>query len=499
MKTCLLGIDIGTSSCKVAIFDRTGRVLAHASAEYAVTYPRTGWAEQDPCDWWDGVCRALNTLWQSAPVMPDDIAAVGVDGQSWAAVALDGNGNSLWRTPLWMDTRAQDICTRIVREIGEERIFAVSGNALSPTYTTGKVLWMREHCPEIFAKTEHILQSNGYIVYRLTDAITQDVSQGYGWHCFDVRRNTWDGDMAERLGIPTHLLPPIVPCDRVVGCVTAAAARATGLAVGTPVVAGGLDAACGTLGAGVIDAGQTQEQGGQAGGMSICLDRVCADPRLILGAHVVPNRWLLQGGTVGGGGVMRWLERELGAYEREHAAALGRSSLEQLGELAEAVAPGSDGLVFLPYMAGERTPIWDADAKGVYYGLDFSKTRGHLIRAGMEGVAYSLRHNLEVAAQAGAHADTLCATGGAANSKLWTQIKADVTGKTILVSSSDTATTWGAAILAGIGVGMFGSYKEAVEGSVRYTRRHEPNATNAEVYGERYRVYRALYPALKTI
>ncbi len=498
MKEHVLGIDIGTSSCKAAVFDRAGCVIASATATYPVAYPHAGWAEQEPTDWWGGVCRALRELWTNAPITASDIAAVGVDGQSWSAIAIDEHGEVLCPTPIWMDTRSAELCEKVTREMGEE-LFALCGNALSPTYTTGKVLWMREHLPELFAKTEHILQSNGYIVYRLTGAITQDVSQGYGWHCYDMRRGVWNEETAERLGIPVGLLPPIVPCDRVVGEVTARAARETGLAIGTPVVAGGLDAACATLGAGVIEAGQTQEQGGQAGGMSICLDRVCADPCLILGAHVVPGRWLLQGGTVGGGGVMRWLERELGAWEREHASSLGRSSFDQLGDLAAAVPAGSDGLIFLPYMAGERTPIWDPDAKGVFYGLDFSKTRGHLIRAGMEGVAFSLRHNLEIAEQAGAKVDVLCATGGAANSLVWTQIKADVTGKTILVPASDTATTWGAAILAGVGAGLFASYEEAVAGSVHHTRRHEPDPATAEVYAERYAVYRKLYPVLKGI
>lgn len=498
MKEYLLGIDIGTSSCKAAVFDRSGEVVASASESYPVSYPHAGWAEQDPMDWWQGVCRALRQLWANAPITADDIAAVGVDGQSWSAIAIDARGEVLCPTPIWMDTRAGEICERVTRQMGEE-LFALCGNALSPTYTTGKVLWMREQMPELFDKTEAILQSNSYIVYRLTGALTQDVSQGYGWHCFDMRGGCWQEEMAERMGIPRKLLPPIVPSDRVVGEVSATAARETGLAVGTPVVAGGLDAACATLGAGVIHAGQTQEQGGQAGGMSICLDRVCADPRLILGAHVVPGRWLLQGGTVGGGGVMRWLEREFGAWEREHASALGQSSFDQLGTLAAAVPAGSEGLIFLPYMAGERTPLWDPEAKGVFYGLDFSKTRGHIIRAGMEGVAFSLRHNLEVAEQAGAEVNELCATGGAANSVIWTQIKADVTRKSIVVPASDTATTWGAAILGGIGVGLFDSYEVAVRGSVHHVRRHEPNPANAAIYDERYETYRKLYPALKNI
>ncbi len=497
MRDLLLAIDIGTSSCKVAVFDRRGRVIASATAAYGVAYPHPGWAQQDPDDWWAGVCRALQVLWER--VSPCDIAAVGVDGQSWSAIALDAAGQVLCPTPIWMDTRAEAECERACREVGAARLFAVSGNALSPTYTTGKVLWMAAHRPQMLEQTAHILQSNGYTVYRLTGAITQDISQGYGWACFDMKKRTWDYDLACALGIPTRLLPPIVRPDEVVGRVTAEAAALTGLVAGTPVVAGGLDAACATLGAGVIHPGQTQEQGGQAGGMSICLDAVRADPRLILSPHVVPGRWLLQGGTTGGGGVMRWLERELGAYERQCAAALGRSSMDQLCDLAAALPAGSEGLLFLPYMAGERTPLWDPDAKGVFYGLDFSKTRGHMIRAALEGVAYSLRHNLEVAREAGVTVGELWATGGAAGSPLWTQIKADVTGCPIVVPTAEQATAWGAAILAGVGVGLFSSYEEAVAGSVATLRRHEPNAEHAAVYEKGYEIYKKLYPALRKI
>ncbi len=499
MKEFLLGIDVGTSSCKVTLFYKNGETAASASSQYDVSYPREGWAQQEPDDWWNGICRALKKMWEASHVNPHDIAAIGVSGQSWSAVAVDENGNVLCPSPIWTDTRSAEICKRISDKIGEDRIFNLCGNTLNPTYTTGKVVYMKENAPEKFEKTRYILQSNSYIVYRLTGEISQDVSQGYGWHCYDMKNARWDEQMAELLEIPLKLLPPIFSCESIVGEVNKEAALVTGLAMGTPVVAGGLDAACATLGAGVIEDGQTQEQGGQAGGMSICTNRVCADPRLILGAHVVPGRWLLQGGTVGGGGVMNWLEREFAISEREYAAERGASSFEQLDMLAADIAPGCDGMIFLPYMAGERTPIWDPKAKGVFYGLDFSKTRGHMIRAGMEGVAFSLRHNLDIAEQAGAHADVLCSTGGAANSKLWTQIKADVTGKTIVVPSSDTASSWGAAILAGVGCGMFSSFEEAVKNSVKHVRRHEPDRERMQIYSEAYETYLKLYPALKDI
>ena len=499
MKSYLLGIDIGTSACKVAVFDKEGKVLAAANGDYPVYSPQEGWAEQNPEEWWSAVCRATKETVQKAGIDSAEIAGVGIDGQSWSAIALDKEGKVLTNTPIWMDTRAQNICERLNKEIGEDKIFEVAGNSLQPSYTTAKIIWYKENLPEVYEKIDKILQSNSFIAFKLTGAITQDMSQGYGLHCFDMKKGCWDEEMCRRLGIPMEFLPEICECDHVVGSVTAKAAAECGLAEGTPVVAGGLDAACGTLGAGVIHPGETQEQGGQAGGMSICTDTYKADPSLILGYHVVPGKWLLQGGTTGGGGVMRWFEREFAAYERSRKADTGKSSLEQLNEIAEAVPAGSEGVVFLPYMSGERSPVWNPYAKGVFYGLDFAKTKGHMVRACMEGVAFSLRHNLEVAEAAGAKAEVLRAMGGSANSLLWTQIKADVTGKAVVVPASDTATTLGAAILAGVGVGFYKDYEEAVSMTVKETRRHEPNPENKEVYNKTYRTYRDLYESLKAM
>ena len=406
-------------------------------------------------------------------------------------------GNVLTNTPIWMDTRAKEICEELSEKIGSDRIFSLSGNSLQPSYTTAKIIWYQRNLPKVYEKTEKILQSNSFIAYRLTGMMTQDVSQGYGLHCFDMHTGAWDEEMCELLGIPARLLPDIYPCHAVVGTVTEKAAKECGLAVGTPVVAGGLDAACGTLGAGVIHNGETQEQGGQAGGMSICTDVYKADPRLILGFHVIPDCWLLQGGTTGGGGVMRWLEREFADFEREEGKRVGKSSLDLLNEIAEKIAAGSDGVIFLPYMSGERSPIWDSNAKGVFYGLDFGKTKGHFVRAAMEGVAFSLKHNLEVAKEAGAKVSVLKAMGGSANSRLWTQIKSDVTGKPIVVPSSDTATTLGAAILAGVGMGLYKDFEEAVALTVENRRSHEPNRDNFEVYEKNYQIYLELYRQLK--
>lgn len=499
MKQYLLGIDIGTSACKVALFSREGEVVAKASGDYPVYYPKKHYAEQNPLEWWQAVCKAIKEVLEVSKAAPETIKGIGVDGQSWSAIAIDKEGNVLTNTPIWMDTRANDICIRLNKEIGEDTIFAVAGNSLQPSYSTAKILWYKENLPKVYEKTDKILQSNSYIVHCLTGIASQDRSQGYGLHCFHNQTGTWDLTMCKALGIEEHMLPDIYECHEVVGTVTAKAAMETGLLEGIPVVAGGLDAACGTLGAGVIHPGETQEQGGQAGGMSICMDTYRADPRLILSYHVVTGQWLLQGGTTGGGGVMRWLERELGEFERSQEMSTQKSSLIQFNELAEEIAPGSDGVIFLPYMSGERSPIWDIHAKGVYYGLDFAKTKAHMIRAAMEGVAFSLKHNLEAAKEAGAKVKVLRAMGGSANSQLWTQIKSDITGKTIEVPSSDTATTLGAAILAGVGTGVYENFEEAVALTVKVNRSHEPNENTFPCYENNYRKYRKLYENLKDI
>ncbi|MCL2865607.1 MAG: xylulokinase [Lachnospiraceae bacterium] len=499
MKKYLLGIDAGTSACKVAVFDRNGKVVEAANADYPIYYPYPGWVEQNPEDWWMAICKATKELFARGNVSPSDIQGIGIDGQSWSAIPIDDKGNVLANTPIWLDTRCQDICTELNAKIGADDIFQLTGNSLQPTYTTAKILWYERNLPKLYPRIYKILQANSFIAYRLTGAITHDMSQGYGVHCFNMRTGRWDEEMCRKLGIPFAFLPELVPSHAVVGEVHEKAAKESGLAPGIPVVAGALDAACGTLGAGVIDVGETQEQGGQAGGMSICMDEYIADPRLILGYHAIPGHWLLQGGTTGGGGVMRWLEKEFGAYEREEGKKLGKSSLARFNDLAGAVPVGSDGLTFLPYMAGERSPIWNPHAKGVYYGLDFNKTKGHFIRAAMEGVAFALKHNLDVAKEAGAEVKILRAMGGAANSLLWTQIKSDICNVPIVVPSSDTATTLGAVILAGVGTGMYSSFKEAVALTVIEKRRHTPNLENQGTYAYNYKIYLELYRNLKVM
>jgi len=495
-KSLLLVIDLGTSSCKVAFFDYSGNLIAQTSESYSISYSGL-WVEQNPEDWWQAAKEGIKRLIVEYHIDPGRIAGIGVDGQSWAALPIGANGLPLRKAMIWLDRRAEKQCMWMKKNIGQEAIFKESMNRIDPAFIVPKILWIKENEPKIFAKTKKFVSSNGYINYRLTGELTQDISQGYGFHLFNMSRGKWSKKLSKKMGIPQELLPDIYPCSQVIGKVTSGAAQETGLVRGIPVVAGSLDAAAATLGAGVIESGQVQEQGGQAGGMSICLDKPIANPRLILGYHVVPERWLLQGGTTGGGS-LRWLKNII--YASEIGKGKEKKEFDPFEEMsleAEKIAVGSDGLVFLPYMAGERSPLWDPNAKGIFFGLSYEKTRAHLIRAIMEGCAFALHHNLQIAKLQGVRVGTLISVGGAARSKLWTQIKADVTGKPIMIPHYIDSAPLGAAILAGVGTGVYSSFKEAVESTVKIRECIEPGDKYHSLYQELFEVYQNLYLKLR--
>jgi xylulokinase len=487
----LVGIDIGTSGCKVALFTLDGDVLFQGTKPYTTYFPHSGYVEQNPEDWWRAVCDNLHEMLNQTGIDPRQIKGIGVDGQSGAAIPMDPYGRPLRNAIIWLDRRTVKQCEELTQTIGHDKLFGVSGNPMSPSYVTGKIRWIQENEPILYRQTHKILQCNSYIVYKLSGEYSQDVSQGNGMHAFDIETKAWNYELSEQMGIAGELLSDIFACSDIVGTVTPLASAETGLAVGTPVVAGGLDAACATLGAGAIHVGEVQEQGGQAGGMSIVMNRPVKNERLILSCHVVPDKWILQGGTVGGGS-LNWMKREFGEEKGLHF-------FEHANEEASRVRPGCEGLVFLPYMAGERSPIWDPNAKGVFIGLSFETMKGHIFRAVMEGCALALQHNLKTAEESGVLIENLHSVGGAANSFLWTQIKADITGKTFKIPSSDSAATLGAAILAGVGTGIYRDCEDAVQRTVRMNREQTPNLKHQGVYRQVYDVYLETYNRLKDV
>ncbi len=487
MRKLLLAIDQGTSGAKITIFDKEGHVVAENKKTYDTYYPEDGYVEQNCEQWWSAIAEGIREIFVEQQVYAEEIAGIGVDGTSWAMIPIDKEGNVLHNTLIWLDRRSHAEAEWMKEVFTEEALIQLSGNPVDSSYITPKILWFKKQYPELYKKTDKFLQSNGFLAYRLTGALSQDVSQGYGFHFFNIQTGTYDESMIQRLGLDKEKFVAPCQCHEIVGRVTKKAAEWTGLLEGTPVVAGGLDAACCTLGAGVLRQGQTQEQGGQAGGMSIVLEQPKIHPRLILGYHVVPNLWILQGGTTGGGGTMNWFQREFGEAK----------SFSELSVLAETIDSGSDGVIFLPYMKGERSPLWKSQAKGVYYGLSFDKTKAHFVRSTMEGVAYSLRHNLDTAKEVGVCIEKLYSVGGSANSQVWTQLKADITGCEIAVPYADYATGLGAAILAGVGIGMYASFEDAVHQTVKIHQFYKPNPDVEKVYQEGYKVYRKLSACLE--
>ncbi|MBT4287948.1 MAG: FGGY-family carbohydrate kinase [Deltaproteobacteria bacterium] len=493
----LLGIDIGTSGCKLAVFDAQGNVKAFYNQTYQTDYPGPGYAEQDANDWWRAVTRGLLNIFASTKVNPHDITAIGLAGQSPTCLPVDKNGSPLRKALIWLDTRSVEQIRKMTQLISEDEIIQVSGNPVATPYIIPKIKWIEDNEPEIFRATHHILQSHAFIGHQLTGHFYQDMSTCNGYHIFNISKGKIDFDMAEKLQVPISLVPEIVSSHQIIGEVTQEASKITGLPKGIPVVAGGLDAACGTLGAGVFNAGQTQEQGGQAGGMSIVTPNALIHPKLILSNHVVPQRWLLQGGTTGGGGVLKWLREQFFENIQAPDDLNTDNPFEIMSYLASKSSPGSKGLVFLPYMSGERSPLWDPRAKGTFVGLNFQTEKTDIIRSVMEGVAYTLLHNLKTAQEVKAEINNLISVGGAANSVIWTQIKSDVTGKPIQVPFSDFATPLGAAILAGVGTGYFPSFEVAVNQTVKIQRYHEPDFKNHQIYRDYFGLFLELYDSLK--
>lgn len=494
----LIGIDIGTSGCKVAAFLTSGAALGSVTEPYTVKRNTALEAEQEAEDWWMAVCNGLKKLMDQRVIEPRRVLAIGVVGHSWATLPVDRIGEPLRPAMLWLDRRSNVECEEIRRDIGDDYVLRLSGNRIDPSYCVPKMFWIRNHEPQVYERTYKFLQSNSFIVYRLTGEFTQDISQGYGYYVFDTEKRDWSAEALQKFGIDRELLPDVYESDTVVGQVTPQAAEETGLVAGIPVIAGGVDCAAACLGAGLTENLETQEQAGQAGGMTICTDRPRRDPRLISGCHVVRGRWHLSGGTVSGG-VLNWFHHQILAAGFSNFAHLldEQNPYEFLSREVEKSPAGSNGLVFLPYMAGERTPIWDSTARGVFLGLSYEKERSDLVRSLMEGAALALRHNLEVAADAGVRPRSLISVGGGSKSQVWCQIKADATGMPLGVPNVQDGTVFGAAVLAGIGVQAFADYKAALKEIVKIERWHEPRPELKGLYDELYEVYLEAYQSLK--
>lgn len=466
--------------------------MAETTRAYALARPHPLYAEMDARVWWDAVCETIRAVVAPSGIAPQDIAGIGVDGIGWTLVAVDEHCESLYPALIWLDRRAEPETQWLASLPEANELVNLAANPLDPAYITPKLVWLKNHHPDIFDATRQFLTASGYLVAKLTGEYTCDYTQAYGYHFFDLRNERWDEKTARRLGMPLEKFPRLAPCNEIAGTLTTRAANETGLCAGIPVIVGCLDAAAGALGAGVTRVGQTNEQGGQAGGMAISVPQVIVEPRLIFSPHVLPHQYLLQGGTVGGG-ALGWFRDTFGQSETDAAKLLDTHAFELFSAQVERTAPGANGLLFLPYMAGERTPLWNSHARGVFLGLSYATTRGEILRAMMEGCAFAVNHNLVVAAQHGAAPQEFLGSGGATASAVWCQIKADVYGKPFIVArradGGEGGHTLGLFALTAHAVGLCDDAGTCVERLLPQRTVYEPNAQNHARYQELFNIY----------
>jgi xylulokinase len=514
----LLGIDVGTSGTRAVVIDETGRITATATGEHAAfASPQAGWAEQDARDWWRASVEAVRAVLASGAASADDIRCIGLSGQMHGATLLDAGGEVLRPSIIWCDVRTGEQCRALTEQIGAARLIELVLNPALENFTLPKMLWVREREPRIWERVRTVLLPKDYVRLRLTGERATDVTDASGTLLFAVGERAWSNEILARTGIEQSVLPAVFESSEVCGRISAAGAAATGLRAGTPVVAGAGDQAAGAVGLGVVRPGSVSATIGTSGVVFAATDRPALDRqgRVHTFCHAVPGRWHVMGVTQAAGLSLRWFRDRFGAGATGDAAVAaggaasggaasretggGRDPYELLSEEAAAAPPGADGLVWTPYLMGERTPHLDPQARAALVGLTMSHTRAHVVRAILEGVAFSLRDTLTIFAEMNVPVRGIKLGGGGARSALWRQIQADVYGQAIELVEAEEGAAYGAALLAGVGGGAWSTVDEACEATVRVRARLEPDTARARLMDERYRVYRAVYPALRDV
>jgi xylulokinase len=489
-RTLLLGIDLSTTGAKALLIDEQGQTVASASTSLTLSTPRPLWAEQQPRDWWEATAASIRAALATAEATGDEVRAIGLTGQMHGLALLDGQGEPLRPAILWNDQRTAAECDEIRARMGKHRLIAVTGNDALPGFTAPKMLWVRRHEPEIYARATHILLPKDYIRYRLTGDFAMDKADGSGTLLFDLAARDWSPEVTAALDIPSSWLPPTYEGPEATGVVSAEAATLTGLALGTPVMAGGGDQSAQAVGVGAIDPGMAAVTLGTSGVVFAATATPLFEPegRLHAFCHAVPGRWHLMGVMLSAAGSLQWLHDTL---------APGASFDTLMDEAAQAPA-GSEGLLFLPYLSGERTPHPDPLARGAWVGLTLRHTRAHMIRAVLEGVAFGLRDGFTLLSMVGLGEMTnVRVSGGGARSSLWRAILASVLATPLESVEASEGAAYGAALLAGAGVGVWPNVASACTATVQPGEITAPHAEWQAEYERLYPVYQSLYPALK--
>jgi xylulokinase len=496
----LLGIDVGTTGIKALICRaEDGAVLATGFAGYPLHHPHPGWAEQDPADWWRACGTAVRdcvVAGAAIGVQPERVRAVGLSGQMHGAVLLDERQEILRPCIIWADQRSGAECDEIHERVGKRRLIELTGNPALTGFTAAKALWVRNHEPEVFARARLLLLPKDYIRLLMTGAAAIERSDAAGTNLLDVRTGDWSPEVLAALNLPLDLVPPVRASTDVCGTLTPAAATHLGLPAGIPVAGGGADNACGAVGTGVVTPGLALLSIGTSGvvlapAAEPRIDTSAVTPRLHTFAHAVPQMWYLMGVTQAAGLSLRWARDTIGGGPA--------TDYDALVAEAATITPGAGGVLFLPYLQGERTPHLDPRARGAWLGLTAAHGRGHLLRAVLEGVAYSIKDGFELLTEQGLPLDQLRLTGGGARSAMWAQIFADVLERPITTLAADEGPAFGAALIAGTAAGLYPSLPEACTRTVRLGAHIDPDAATRDAYRRQYSSYRAAYPALRAL
>lgn len=487
----LLGIDVSTTATKAILIDDQGSVVAVAATEYDFATPHPLWSEQAPALWWDGAVHSIRAVLASAKVDPAAIAGIGLTGQMHGMVLLDANGTVLRPAILWNDQRTAAQCDEIRARIGKAELIRITGNDALTGFTAPKILWVRAHEPDIYRRIAHLLLPKDYVRYQLTDKFAMDKADGAGTLLLDLQTRDWATEILRGLEIPPEWLPPTYEGPEITGYLSAAAAQATGLLAGTPVMAGGGDQAAQGVGVGAVQEGIIALTLGTSGVVFGAVNQPFFEPegRLHAFCHAVPGRWHLMGVMLSAAGSLRWYRDTLAA----------NTPYDDLLAPAAAIAPGAEGLLFLPYLTGERTPHPDPLARGAWIGLTVRHTQAHLTRAVLEGVAFGLRDSFELMKGIGLTAiQQVRVSGGGARSPLWRQILADVLNSELVTVNTSEGAAYGAALLAGVGAGFWPDVDTACAQVIHVTGRTQPEPAAVARYNAVYAEYRQLYPTLKS-
>lgn len=488
----LLGIDVSTTATKTLLINTAGDVVATASQGYDVSTPQPLWSEQDPALWWQGAVATIRAVLAESGVDPAAIGGVGLTGQMHGLVLLDEAGQVLRPAILWNDQRTAAECDEIRQRVGRAHLLEVTGNDALTGFTAPKLLWVRHHEPATYKRIAHVLLPKDYVRLRLSGEYAIDKADASGTLLLDLRARRWSDELLAALELSPTWFPTTYEGPAITGYLTAAAAEATGLRAGTPIIAGGGDQSAQAVGVGVVQNGIIALTLGTSGVVFACSDVPFVDPQARLQAfcHAVPGQWHLMGVMLAAAGSLRWYRDTL-APGSEYDALLAP---------AEQVAPGCEGLIFLPYLTGERTPHPDPLARGAFIGLTVRHTQAHMTRAVLEGVGFGLRDSFELLRQVGHSApQQIRVSGGGARSPLWRQILADIFNQELVTVNTTEGAAFGAALLAGVGNGIWPTVAEACAQTVRITGRTAPNSERASHYNTVYEHYRTLYPTLQTI